>query len=110
MNKRVVIIGGGFGGLEAAFSLKALAPSQQITLIDKGRTHAFIPSIHLIISGRVTAREIGIPLPVVLGAAGMKFVQDAVVRVDTANRQVITGKARCRMIISCSQRRPGELF
>jgi NADH dehydrogenase len=56
MTTRIVIIGGGFGGLEAAFPLKGLLKRPfEITLIDRSAYHAFVPSIHLIVSGTVSA-------------------------------------------------------
>lgn len=92
MTTRIVIIGGGFGGLEAAFSLKGLLKRPfEITLIDRSAYHAFIPSIHLIVSGKVSADSIRIPLKVVLGAAGMMFVQDEALTVNTEKREVTTG-------------------
>lgn len=91
MTTRIVIIGGGFGGLEAAFSLKGLLKRPfEITLIDRSAYHAFIPSIHLIVSGKVSADSIRIPLKVVLGAAGMMFVQDEALTVNTEKREVTT--------------------
>ncbi len=92
MTTRIVIIGGGFGGLEAAFSLKGLLKRPcEITLVDRSAYHAFIPSIHLIVSGKVSADSIRIPLKVVLGAAGMVFVQDEAHSVNTEKREVTTG-------------------
>jgi NADH dehydrogenase len=94
MTTRIVIAGGGFGGIETAFSLKGLLrPPFEITLIDKSAYHSFIPSIHLIVSGKVTAEEIRIPLKVVLGAAGIRFIQDEVLSVNTEKREVITGNS-----------------
>jgi NADH dehydrogenase len=91
MTTRIVIIGGGFGGLEAAFSLKELLKRPfEITLIDRSPYHAFIPSIHLIVSGKVSADSIRIPLKAVLGAAGMMFVQDEALKVNTEKREVTT--------------------
>jgi NADH dehydrogenase FAD-containing subunit len=92
MTTRIVIIGGGFGGLEAAFSLKALLKRPfEITLVDRSAYHAFIPSIHLIVSGKASADSIRIPLKVVLGAAGMTFVQDEALAVNSEKREVTTG-------------------
>ena len=92
MTTRIVIIGGGFGGLEAAFSLKGLLKRPfEITLIDRSAYHAFIPSIHLIVSGKASADSVRIPLKTVLGAAGMTFVQDEVLTVNTEKREVATG-------------------
>lgn len=92
MTTRIVIIGGGFGGLEAAFSLKGLLKRPfEITLVDRSAYHAFIPSIHLIVSGKASADSIRIPLKVVLGAAGMEFVQGEALEVNTKKREVTTG-------------------
>ena len=91
MTTRIVIIGGGFGGLEAVFPLKEmLRSSAEITLIDRSAYHAFIPSIHLIVSGKMTTEEIRVPLKTVLGASGVRFVQDEVTAVDAAKREIIT--------------------
>jgi NADH dehydrogenase len=97
MTTRIVIAGGGFGGLETAFSLKGLLrPPFEITLIDRSAYHSFIPSIHLIVSGKVTAEEIRIPLKVVLGAAGIRFIQDEVLSVHTEKQEVITSHSALR--------------
>ena len=89
MTPRIVIVGGGFGGLEAAFSLQALLQRPfEITLLDRSAYHAFIPSIHLIVSGKVSADSIRIPLQTVLGAAGMAFVQDEALAVNAQKREV----------------------
>ena len=92
MTTRIVIVGGGFGGLETAFSLKGLLRRPfEITLIDRSAYHAFIPSIHLIVSGKASATDIRIPLKVVLGAAGIRFVQGEAHAVNTVKREVMTG-------------------
>jgi NADH dehydrogenase len=91
MKKQVIIVGGGFGGLETALSLwNLLKSSADITLIDRNAFHSFIPSIHEIISGKVRPRDIQLPLPLVLSPTDIHFVQDEVVSVDPGKRQVIT--------------------
>jgi NADH dehydrogenase len=91
MTVRVVIVGGGFGGLEAAFALKSLGKSRfDITLIDRSSHHAFIPSIHLIISGKAKCDGIRIQLGPVLGSAGIRFLQDTVSGLDSKKRELIT--------------------
>ena len=87
----IVIIGGGFAGLEAAFTLKSLLGSTtRITLIDRSPDHYFIPSIHEIISGRVEPRQIRIPLRAMLGPAGIDFIQEEALDLDRGRRQVKT--------------------
>jgi NADH dehydrogenase len=93
MSLHVVIVGGGFGGLEAAFSLRNLLRSSvEITLIDRHEYHSFTPSIHEIVSGKVRPETLRIPLAVVLKPVGVNFVQDEALSVDTGMREVIARK------------------
>jgi NADH dehydrogenase FAD-containing subunit len=90
MEKQVVIIGGGFGGLEAAFLLKELlGHSGIITLVDRNAFHYFIPSIHEIVSGKSSVESIRIPFAAMLGPAGIRFMQDEVLSLNKADREVI---------------------
>ena len=97
MALHIVIVGGGFGGLEAAFSLRNLLRSPiEITLIDRLGYHSFIPSIHEIIAGKVRPEAIRIPLAVVLKPAGINFMQDEVLSVDPGKREVIARDSTLR--------------
>lgn len=87
----IVIIGGGFAGIEAAFTLRGLLGSAAgITLIDRKACHSFIPSIHEIISGKVDPQQICIPLRVMLGPAGIDFIQEEFLGLARERRQVST--------------------
>jgi len=91
MSTAIVIVGGGFGGLEAAFTLKSLAgDAVTITLVDRDGVHSFIPSIHEVSSGKITSRSIQIPLETMLAPAGIGFVRDAVIAIDPAERRLTT--------------------
>jgi NADH dehydrogenase len=91
MPRNVVIIGGGFGGLETALSLKNLLPSSvRVTLVDRSEYHSFIPSIHEVVSGAIRARDIQIPLALILGLAGIEFVHDEVLSLDVKSKKVST--------------------
>jgi NADH dehydrogenase len=91
MSKSIVIVGGGFGGLEAAFTLRTLmSETAEITLIDRQADHSFLPSIHEICSGKTEVESIQIRLATMLLPAGIRFVQAAVSAVDRANRKVVT--------------------
>lgn len=57
---RVVIIGGGFGGLYAAQSLKR-APVQ-VTLLDKRNFHLFQPLLYQVATGALSPGEVASPL------------------------------------------------
>ncbi len=91
MRTSVIIVGGGFGGLEAAFMLiSQVDAATEITMIDRSRFHSFIPSIHEIISGKIEARSIQIPLDTVLTPAGVRFALDHVREIDTMRHHVVT--------------------
>lgn len=61
---QVVIIGGGFGGLYAAQSLKN-APVE-VTLIDKRNFHLFQPLLYQVATGKVSPADISSPLRAIL--------------------------------------------
>jgi NADH dehydrogenase len=60
MAHRVVIVGGGFGGLQAARALRK-APVE-ITLVDRQNFHLFQPLAYQVATGALSASEVAIPL------------------------------------------------
>ena len=56
---RVVIVGGGFGGLYAAISLRR-APVQ-VTLVDRRNFHLFQPLLYQVATGGLSAANIAAP-------------------------------------------------
>jgi NADH:ubiquinone reductase (H+-translocating) len=66
MKHRVVILGGGFGGLLAAQKLKR-APVE-VTLIDKRNFHLFQPLLYQVATGSLSPGEIAAPLRSVLSS------------------------------------------
>jgi len=61
---RVVIVGGGFGGLNAALALRK-APVQ-VTMIDKRNYHLFQPLLYQVATGGLSPANISAPLRAVL--------------------------------------------
>lgn len=61
---RILILGGGFGGLVAAQTLKRA--NAQITLIDKRNFHLFQPLLYQVATGSLSPGEIAAPLRSVL--------------------------------------------
>src|SRR6476646_2048693 len=60
MAHRVVIVGGGFGGLQAARALRR-APVE-ITLVDRQNFHLFQPLAYQVATGSLSASEVAVPL------------------------------------------------
>ena len=57
---RVVIVGGGFGGLQAALQLRG-APVD-VTLIDRRNFHLFQPLLYQVATGALSPGDIASPL------------------------------------------------
>jgi NADH dehydrogenase len=83
---RVVIVGGGFGGLYAARSLAGAPVS--ITLIDRRNYHLFRPMLYQVATGLLSADEIAGPLRSILSRLNIEVLLDDVVGVDPQARRV----------------------
>ena len=88
-NRRVVIVGAGFGGLSAA---KALARAGiPLTLIDKRNHHLFQPLLYQVATAVLSPAEIAVPIRSVLspGKGGnVEILMEEVERIDTERRIV----------------------
>src|SRR5580700_9587788 len=62
--RKVVIVGGGFGGLSAAQHLKS--SSVEVTLVDRRNYHLFQPLLYQVATGSLSPGEIAFPLRGVL--------------------------------------------
>lgn len=83
----VVIIGGGFGGLNAARALRKDAV--RITLIDKTNHHLFQPLLYQVATAGLSATDIATPIRRVLrGQANVHVRLDRAQSIDRANRVV----------------------
>jgi len=84
---RVVIVGGGFGGLSAASALRGAPVS--VTLIDKRNYHLFRPMLYQVATGLLSADEISSPLRSVFsGQKNIQILLDEVTGVDSGRRLV----------------------
>jgi len=85
---RVVIVGGGFGGLYAAKKLGRVPVS--LTLIDRRNFHLFQPLLYQVATGALSPGEIASPLRAVVGRNRNTEVVLAEVRdLDVAGKRVI---------------------
>ena len=84
---RVVIVGGGFGGLYATRALAGAPVS--ITLIDRRNYHLFRPMLYQVATGLLSADEIAGPLRSILSRQrNVEVLLDEVMGVDTQARRV----------------------
>jgi len=85
---RVVIIGGGFGGLNAAKALRR-APVD-VTLIDRRNFHLFQPLLYQVATGGLSPGNIAAPLRAILKRQrNCNVLMAEVVDVDLAGKRVI---------------------
>ncbi len=85
---RVVVVGGGFGGLEVCRRLQGASRRGQIhlTLIDKENFFQFNPLLPSVASGEVETRHIVYPLRSFTGPRKIRFVRNKLRRIDTEAR------------------------
>ena len=85
---RVVIVGGGFGGLRAA---KALADAPvQVTLVDRRNHHLFQPLLYQVATAALSPADIAQPIRSVLrGQPNVEVILAEVDAIDVAAKEVV---------------------
>src|ERR1700683_530416 len=85
---RVVILGGGFGGLSAALRLRRVPV--QVTLIDRCNYHLFQPLLYQVATGSLSPANISSPLRTILKRQrNTQVLLAEAVGIDAAKRRVI---------------------
>ncbi|MDK1491153.1 NAD(P)/FAD-dependent oxidoreductase [Sinorhizobium sp. 7-81] len=90
---RVVILGGGFGGLNAAIALRR-APVD-VTVIDQRNYHLFQPLLYQVATAGLSPAQIAMPIRRILSRqSNATVLMDKAEAVDTAARCIVTGSRR----------------
>jgi len=88
MNPRVVVIGGGFGGLTAVTSLRKAAVD--ITLVDRTNHHLFQPLLYQVATAALSPADIASPLRGILRRQrNVHIIMDEARSIDRVQREVI---------------------
>jgi NADH:ubiquinone reductase (H+-translocating) len=88
--KQVVIVGGGFGGLEAAKALDGA--DVDVTLVDRANYHLFQPLLYQVAMAGLSPADIASPIRGILaGETNARVVLGEVKRVDLDGRRVYVG-------------------
>jgi NADH dehydrogenase len=88
MNEHIVIIGGGFGGLQVASRLKYA--NVDITLIDRRNHHLFQPLLYQVATGALSPADIATPLRSLLkNQKNARVLLGDVIDIDVNRQQVI---------------------
>ncbi|AUX80569.1 MULTISPECIES: NAD(P)/FAD-dependent oxidoreductase [Sinorhizobium] len=90
---RVVILGAGFGGLNAALTLRR-APVE-VTVIDRRNYHLFQPLLYQVATAGLSPAQIAMPIRRILSRqSNATVLMDKIEAVDTGARCVVTGSRR----------------
>jgi NADH dehydrogenase len=85
---RVVILGGGFGGLSAALKLRHV--NAQVTLIDRHNYHLFQPLLYQVATGSLSPANIAAPLRNIFSRQkNTQVLLAEATGIDAANRRVL---------------------
>src|SRR6188474_2554431 len=94
MGQRVVILGGGFGGLYAAKGLKN-APDVDVTLIDRRNYHLFQPLLYQVATGLLSPAQIATPIRHILSRQkNASVLMERVIGIDRERREVVIDMSR----------------
>jgi len=90
---RIVIVGGGFGGLFAARAMRKL--DAELVLVDRNNFHLFQPLLYQVASAALAPADISQPIRTILrGQRNATVVLALVDAVDVARRQIAVGSVR----------------
>ncbi|MFQ5800975.1 MAG: NAD(P)/FAD-dependent oxidoreductase, partial [Candidatus Hydrothermarchaeales archaeon] len=80
---KILVIGGSFGGLTAAFELKRhLGKKHEISLVCDQDKFVFIPSLPWLCMGWVKEKNIILDLKKILESKGIKFIHSEARKID----------------------------
>ncbi len=92
--KQIVIIGGSFGGLTAAFELRRhLGRKAEITVVAETDYFAFSPSLPWLALGLRKPKDITVELGNLLSRKGIKFLRATVQKIDPGKQKVDVGSS-----------------
>ncbi|TMD62132.1 MAG: hypothetical protein E6I87_00255 [Chloroflexi bacterium] len=96
-SNRIVIVGGGFGGLHLVRALeRRLRPGEaDVTLLDRNNYHLFTPLLYQVATGELPPHAVAYPLrQTIVREAKYRFVQTNVERIDLEAHAVDTADGR----------------
>jgi len=93
MQKRVLILGGGYAGIEAALTLykkRKKSDNIEITLIDKNSFHTLLTELHEVAGNRIDEEGIIVPLRDIFEYTDINLVRDEIKGIDFENNKLIS--------------------
>ncbi len=92
---KIVVLGGSFGGLTAAFELKRLLGKKaDVTVVSEDDRFVFLPSLPWLIMGWRKPEDITLKVSEILHPKGIGFVREAAKQIDPDASKVITSTGK----------------
>src|SRR3990172_13135052 len=89
--RKVVVLGGGVGGLTAANELRRLlGPQHRVVLIEQEREHRFAPSFLWVMTGARRREQVTLELSTIVHS-GVELIQAQVQSIDPERKAVVAG-------------------
>ena len=90
---KIVILGGGFGGLNAALALKRA--NADVTVIDQHNYHLFQPLLYQVATAALSPNQIAVPIRQILSRnRNTTVLMDSITDVDLGRSEVVTSCGR----------------
>lgn len=96
MSEKIVILGAGYAGIEAAMTLyrkKAEKCGLEITLIDRNPYHTLLTELHEIAGNRIDESGVQVPLRDIFKYTDVKLIRDEIWRIDFTKKRLFSDNA-----------------
>jgi sulfide:quinone oxidoreductase len=91
MASQVLVVGGSFAGLNAAYALKrALKDNVDVTVVSRQPDFVFIPSLIWVLTGKRRAKQVTFAIEPKLAKKGIRFVKARVDAIDPVGQTLTT--------------------
>lgn len=91
IKQKIVIVGGGAGGLELACQLAIKLGPKQVVLIDNRLSHIWKPSLHEVAAGTLDIHAEGLSYQMLAHDCGFDFVYGPMTGIDVVNKTITVG-------------------
>ena len=88
---KVLVVGGGAGGLELACKLGRKWGAEHVALVDAKLFHIWKPSLHEVAAGTLDIHQEGLSYQMLAHDNGFSFLYGPMTGLDTAARQLVVG-------------------